>query len=295
MASSNVRSLPRSRGFTLVEVMVVIAIIALLLGLLLPAVGSARSSARATKSMSNMRQWGIAQMQYVNLNKEQLAWEGFKDAGMMRFNFFKNGNAVNGLERRWWANALPQFVGERPYAEISAEAEEYGVYVPMGPDDNSIFIDPSAQMDNETPYYGNNLQFFFCYVPNAQLNNTLQQRLIDSGVDPIQAQFQSQMRLSNIANSERTCVLVEMRTSTTELDRNDPFFDKALNRHRSDWKRFAARHFRGGHILFADGHVEWILNEDATINRQGTRNPSEPGGDWNTNLVIWDPLGPAID
>jgi len=295
MPTLSTRTRPQHRGFTLVEVLVVVAIIALLLGLLLPAVGTVRSSARATKSLSNMRQWGLAQVQYVNLNKEQLAWEGFKDAGMMRFNFFRNGNAANGLERNWWANSLPEFVGERPYAVISTEADEYGVYVPMAPDDNSIFIDPSAQMDEEQPYYGNNHQFFFCYVPNAQLNNTLEQRLIDSGVPPIQAQYQARIRLSNIPNAERTAIMVEMRTSRTELERNDPHFSRALNRHRSDWKRFAARHFRGGHILFADGHVEWVRNVDATTNKQGTRNPSEPGGDWNTNLIIWDPLGPAID
>jgi len=50
----------RRRGFTLVELLVVIAIIAVLIGLLLPAVQSARESARRTVCMSNMRQIGLA-------------------------------------------------------------------------------------------------------------------------------------------------------------------------------------------------------------------------------------------
>lgn len=55
----------RVKGFTLIELLIVIAIIAILAAILFPVFAQARESARSANCLSNLRQFALATLQYV--------------------------------------------------------------------------------------------------------------------------------------------------------------------------------------------------------------------------------------
>ena len=305
----------RSRsGFTLVELLVVIAVIALLLGLMLPAIGSFRARARASVSMSNLRQWGIGYSNFASDRKGLIPWEGLKDAKDMVTN-------LNDLQR-YWANAVAPMVDQAPYADIAVD----NASVPVPPQGSNIFIDPAAQppVDGSGSFKGWLIQgttrrFYFSYVPNSQLNNTLEAqmdtitdttdlRAKKNKVNPVTNSLRPEwidarrMRLSQIKQTAQTPLLLELRSFPGELDYAGfddkgkslhPYYDETLNRHRGEWQRFGARHRNGGHLLMADGHVEWYDNNTACTPKGGSQPSAAKGKDFNRDDLTWDPLGPS--
>jgi prepilin-type N-terminal cleavage/methylation domain-containing protein/prepilin-type processing-associated H-X9-DG protein len=79
-------------GFTLVELLVVIALIATLAGLLLPTLGRAKESGRAAVCLSNLHQIGLALQMYAQDNRNRLPY--MRDQSLTATNELPGPNVV---------------------------------------------------------------------------------------------------------------------------------------------------------------------------------------------------------
>lgn len=72
-------------SFTMIELLVVVAVIAILAGMLLPALNSARESAKSIQCAGNLKQIGVQTSLYIDDNKESFYQGG---CGSMSWNYF---------------------------------------------------------------------------------------------------------------------------------------------------------------------------------------------------------------
>ena len=109
-------------GFTLIEILVVIAIVGTLVGLLLPAVQQARQAAARSQCQSNLRQIGIAMFSYADARRGLPFASGRPRPGTVAHLEGAVETGIDYIRPQSWAIAI------LPYIEEGALASMYNAY-----------------------------------------------------------------------------------------------------------------------------------------------------------------------
>ena len=129
----------RGRGFTLVELLVVISIIATLVGLLLPAVQSAREAGRRNTCMNNLKQLGNAMLQYETQQQAMPGWR----------NKHPNANTI-GVGVGWPVVLLPNLERSDVYRAFEQVPVASTTGTTSSPNPySSVFVCPSSPPDTD--------------------------------------------------------------------------------------------------------------------------------------------------
>jgi prepilin-type N-terminal cleavage/methylation domain-containing protein/prepilin-type processing-associated H-X9-DG protein len=132
----------RRAGFTLVELLVVIGIIAILIGILLPALGRAKESASQVKCMANLRQLGQALIMYTGQYKGSLP-VGLASNG----EGYPEGGSYTGENHDW--TTLLMYVMLRKAKSIGDEGQD-AVTAGQAGSLKEVFICPSVYIPSRT-------------------------------------------------------------------------------------------------------------------------------------------------
>jgi prepilin-type processing-associated H-X9-DG protein/prepilin-type N-terminal cleavage/methylation domain-containing protein len=281
------------RGFTLVELLVVIGIIAVLLAILMPSLSVARQHAITVQCASNMRQIAMGWMLYADANKGAIVPARPPEMPVAAQNVYDIGNGEAWRPR--WYTLMGSASGMLCFTNYSAVQQDPSV-LQDGQNrqliTNRLFVCPAEPewVSSRHTTYGYNHQF---------LGNARNKLKTDKGaVNPIRfpvkisrvngsqtVMFADSMgtaagkpasqRLAYNVNGDRIDVYAMGNHGfTMDPPRLTPNSDRCDDNHRQDENRSAPdpRHRGKANVAFCDGHVEAMTLEDLgyVINADGS-------------------------
>jgi prepilin-type N-terminal cleavage/methylation domain-containing protein len=237
------------RGFTLVELLVVIGIIALLIAILLPALQRARDQANRTKCMAHARQLMTAVLMYTQEFKEMMPHPNWlaKEDGTAPFQQYKG--------QQGWLYRLDPTKGLNQLAD-PATVETGALWKFLKT--REVYRCPG---DSQPPFPTGNewlTRNLTSYLMNGEVCS---QAATDVPIAHRITRFKSD-----------SIILIE----GNDLPEGSPPTGRWNDGSNRPDEGIPQRHGKGGSIAGVDGHVEWILKKDfdAQVNPGGQDLPN---------------------
>lgn len=319
----------RSRqGFTLVELLVVIGIVLLLMMLLLPALSTARESARTAQCQSNLRQLMLATMQFSDVNNGALP--SHKSPKPMTISYANGADSIVVQGARWPSQLAPFIEGtydlDQWRALSTATNKTDDEFVPVN---NDVFVCPNAPERTTVRNLG--------YGYNYQFLGNARPKHFDAPSTLPGAEFAKYpVSVSGVAVASRTVVFADSVGSAGELAKTKrlPYSgtERLMNSvgnhgytldpprsYTTDGVNFSNAHYgpaectansrmcpveprhRGRvSVVFLDGHTAsmtpeelgYSVNADGSFNRNGLSNKFFSGIGMDVNPAPCDPNRP---
>ena len=245
------------RAFTLIELLVVVAIIALLIALLLPNLNKARSVARRTACLANLKQIGVAFYSYGGDNNGDVP-----DGGTVAFAYnlatrmIINGTAGQNLQGSWPEQLFAGGVVLQKYAVTGNQALSYSSFWASN---RGIFLCPSSATDNplgESGQRGYGMGYYAGSIWYAS-GSVIDSYPIKTGMPPAAHYPPDDPR----RNYHYTMKTHYWRPAGIIVVESDTAFNGAIGAggpaSTGRYGVYTSRHMKGANYLLGDGHAEW--------------------------------------
>lgn len=266
------------RGFTLIEVLVVIAVISILMSLLLPAIQSARASAWRVQCRNNLRQLGLA---FQN-HHEQL---GYFPSGGQQWdlppNYINGAPAVGAQQQAGWGFQILPFIEAGIVWQGGQATDDLSRALVAIGSTNPLFFCPSRRAAQTVtfadPEYLGGLSVTHALCDYAASNwegtgivrQTLPTRFADilDGASNTLLLGDKRLNITNLGqpqDDDDIGYTVGWDNDTIRRTDRGPAFDETGN--GDGQKRFGSSHPGAFNALFADGAVRSIgYSIDVTV------------------------------
>lgn len=235
-----VRHLTTLHGFTLVELLVVIAIVALLIAMLLPALSKAREAARTAVCATQLRQWGIGHHSYALESTNGLAY-------------------TTSEYRGGWVRQVAYYLNMEHQTRLADSTSFRTPKIMNCPSTSENIHGTTFWNAVSSGFYGPNRKDSMTYFANKYLHNALghagnsyPQRRLHWFASP-SAQLQMGEAVGGNVHGPYNKQGVTPGGATTDRD-----YSGGNRLHREGFSR---RHDMQMNILFLDGHVERVPRE----------------------------------